>query len=403
MKKIGLLLIALFSTLNQIFAQARAMNDVYEDAREAEPLTAMDVIYGVLFLLILLCIYKVFTSKSKVSKKRYRITRNISIITFVFFLVFIPGFNDIKLSNKYHKMYERTKEFVLSYSPQSQFISDNSINLSNNYVKGVEIQDFLFFETLDDESDRFYIHYFGNENEPFTKRYSTHPYSDTVFSTYSITHSPKIELWNTVSSSGTTVNHHLKVPIHYNQSSNVPHIMEETSPYLLQVTIRPERIRYFQNEGDISSDIIKAFENYLLTHFRYGIYDKTIKEEIINFNKNPYFEITWAPNGITESIQNKEIRYTINNYNAKKNIEDYLYDIINYGTFEMIYSISDIRFWTINAKWNTKKFLFWEITKDNWYDCQFTFVLCKYFFILFLMYSFVVLYLIKLKKRIDTE
>jgi len=402
MKKIGFLLVALLATLNQIFAQAWAMDEVYEDAREAEPLTAMDVIYGVLFLLILFGIYKVFTSKNKVSKKRYKITRNISIITFVFFLIFIPGFNDIKLSNEYHKMYERTKEFILGYS-QSQFFSDNSINPLNNYLKGVEIQDFRFFESLDTKSEKYFINYSGNKNEPFIKMYSTHPYSDTVFSTYSITHSPKIELWNTISSSGYTVNQHLKVPIHYNQSSNLPHIIEESSPYLLQVTIRPDRIRYFKNEGNISSDINNAFENYLLSHFRYGIYDKTILHEINEFNKNPFFEITWEPNGLTESIQNKEIRHIFNNYNAKKHADGYLYDIINYGAFEIIYSVSDIKFWTINAKSNSRKFLFWEISKDNWYDCQFTFILCKYYLILFLMYSFVIIYLIKLKKRIDTE
>lgn len=401
MKKIGFLLVALLATLNQIFAQAWAMDEVYEDAREAEPLTAMDVIYGVLFLLILFGIYKVFTSKNRVSKKRYIITRNISIITFVFFLIFIPGFNDIKLSNEYHKMYERTKEFILGYS-QNQFFSDNSINPLNNYLKGVEIQDFRFFESLDAESDKFFIHYSGKENEPFIKMYSSHPYSDTVFSTYSITHSPKIELWNTVSSSGYTVNQHLKAPIHYNRSSNVPYIIEETSPYLLQAKIRPERIRYFKNEGYISSDIINAFENYISNHIRYGIYDKTILQEINEFNKNPFFEITWTPNGMTESIQNKEIRYTIN-YNAETHTDDFFYDIINYGAFEIIYSISDIKFWTINAKSNSRKFLFWEISKDNWYDCQFTFILCKYYLILFLMYSFVIIYLIKLKKRIDTE
>ena len=63
MKNFLLFFFSIIVSIQNLFAQAWAMDEVAEDARETESLSIMDVIYGVLFLSIILCIYKIFTSK----------------------------------------------------------------------------------------------------------------------------------------------------------------------------------------------------------------------------------------------------------------------------------------------------------------------------------------------------
>lgn len=425
MKNFLLFFFSIIVSIQNLFAQAWAMDEVAEDARETESLSIMDVIYGVLFLSIILCIYKIFTSKKKVSRKKYIVTRNSSIVIFVILAITIPTISEITLYKKYVKMYENTKNFILRNSTNTQFLSNSdyfysSVNQLSSQVKAVEMQDFYFFKYRDNYDDSFseYMEYMRNNlvnelsceeypiiaSDPIIKSYE-HPYSDTVYSTYSIIQSPKIEIWNTVSSTGEHKNARLKTPIHYNHfPSRIPNIEEESSPYLIQVSIVPDRIRYFKREGNVQYDIVEAFKNYikddLTSPNSNSEYKENLMKEIIDYNNNPFFEILWSCNGKRESIENREIRGY--GYGEEKTSSVFLYDLVNYGDFEIMYGISDIKFWTINSKWCSKKFLFWEISKDNWYDCQLTYTVCKYFSMLLTFCIFVIIYLVKLKKRIIT-
>ena len=54
MKNFLLFFFSIIVSIQNLFAQAWAMDEVAEDARETESLSIMDVIYGVLFLSIIL-------------------------------------------------------------------------------------------------------------------------------------------------------------------------------------------------------------------------------------------------------------------------------------------------------------------------------------------------------------
>ena len=415
MKKLFVFCALFFLFFNDALSQAWVMDEVYEETKSSDPITSMDVLSGVIFLIVVYCLFKIFTIKRKVSRKRYVVSLSTAIIVFVLSSVAIPLVSKVTLREKYVEMYDKTKQFVMKYSGKQYYTKNHfdyygSIRQMSKWVTAVEIQDFKFYDFHDMRMDDFYMrmnNYNIGATDGSRKRYESiaklydHPYSDTVYSTYSLYSYPQISSWIMVSSKGEHLDNRLHVPVHENDFK----IEEEaTSPYIISFSIHPERIRYFKQEGDVQYDVAKSFLIFIDRElsFSHAIYrENDIIDDIIAFKekeKNASFNILWSDKGM-EEWGNKGIS-GYDEYGINKYVRSYFYDIVNYGDYEVMYGISDIKIWTIKTRWSCKQFLFWNISKDNWFDCHYTYSLCKYFLILVISYIFIIVYLVKLNRRV---
>jgi len=406
----SIIALLLMSTV-QLFAQAWAMHEVAEDARGREPLTASAILSGLIFFLLIFGIYKLFKDEIRVSKKQYRLIRNISFMVFVLASVLIYVINTRMLSKKYGSFYEDKKHSLLEYDSSIQYYNagnflDGSYNVRN--ISAVEIQDFRFFECIFDDTYYSSLSPFLSveENNIIRRKYYEHPYSDTVYSTYYIKYAPAVEIWNVWSPLTELVNKKVKVSETDDSHlfKHLPYIEDDNSPCFVEYKIRPSRIRYFHQEGDIQYDIAAAFyytlTNDILQPRSCSQYNNDGFDELFDwYNRERKFSFRWYCDGYGFNVENGAAMLHKDDERTRE--IQFVYDVVNYGDFEIMYCITDVRFWAIYADYCTKEFLFWEIKKDNWYDCNLTYNLYKHYLVLIVLYSFVIAVLVKLKKSVE--
>lgn len=314
---------ALFIVTHSLISKAQswAMHEAQEDAMQTEPITIDSIIYFIIIaaLVFLFVGLTRYLSSSSISDKQYKAAMKKTILSFVGVILatycVICGYYEIKNIICKDKLEKRFSNFIEDANLYYHIESDVSYDFRNQtgLLKPIDLEEISNKEFDKDLGYDFYSK-FERDKDIRDNKSSIHTFNIKSYSPYiDIILAKNAEQYEFFYGSG--------------------------DQYVIAYHIKPSRIKYLTSnmypERDINAaffDFTKQFQN-----IENKSYDDSSPFDLIRNNfTSKYYSI--RPESLPNNIWSEKQVLSKNEYSDIESV--YIYDIINYGTFEILYEIS---------------------------------------------------------------
>lgn len=303
------------------FSQQWVLDQIAEETDGTEPLSIQSYVYGCLFIVLLFLIYKIGKSLKLLSCSMYKRRLKFVVKVMLFIGVVIYSIVSFYTFQKYSKLKRDAEKKLLSLYKRCDL-----------YVTPTRINNAVFYDEINvryfDSSDEYIydaLHHLGVFNNSGI---------NGVYYCFNISLSPQITVLMA--------------------NKDKMDLSADSLNSLYYFVLKPRRIRYFSKDINPQDDVTDAFfsfqNQFINEHMdRLQVVDNAFEDIIESFH-NEYFELG--------AIDNDDP------WDGRKVLSDseyafqrkYEYQRVNYGNFEIIYTIEETLKYGIKERYDMKTY-----------------------------------------------